>query len=46
MSVAVFGSINRALVARTPRLPALAETLTGRDFFSARGGKFGRHPFL
>lgn len=39
MSVAVFGSINMDLVARTPRLPAPAETLTGYEFFTAPGGK-------
>lgn len=39
MAVAVFGSINMDLVARTPRLPAPAETLTGYEFFTAPGGK-------
>lgn len=39
MSVIVFGSINMDLVARTPRLPAPGETITGRDFFTAPGGK-------
>ncbi len=39
MTVAVFGSINMDLVARTPRLPAPAETITGHDFFTAPGGK-------
>jgi ribokinase len=39
MSVIVFGSINMDLVARTPRLPAPGETITGYDFFTAPGGK-------
>ncbi|MFQ5821874.1 MAG: ribokinase [Candidatus Heimdallarchaeota archaeon] len=39
MAVAVFGSINMDLVARTPRLPAPAETITGHEFFTAPGGK-------
>jgi len=39
MSLLVFGSINMDLVARTPRLPAAAETLTGHQFFTAPGGK-------
>jgi ribokinase len=39
MSVVVFGSINMDLVARTPRLPAAGETLIGRTFFTAPGGK-------
>lgn len=39
MSVIVFGSINMDLVARTPRLPAPGETITGHDFFTAPGGK-------
>jgi len=39
MTVAVFGSINMDLVARTPRLPAPAETIIGHDFFTAPGGK-------
>lgn len=39
MTVAVFGSINMDLVARTPRLPAPAETITGHEFFTAPGGK-------
>lgn len=39
MTVAVFGSINMDLVARTPRLPAPAETITGYEFFTAPGGK-------
>ncbi|NJN99481.1 MAG: ribokinase, partial [Anaerolineales bacterium] len=39
MTVVVFGSINMDLVVRTPRLPALAETITGHEFFTAPGGK-------
>lgn len=39
MAVTVFGSINMDLVARTPRLPAPAETITGYEFFIAPGGK-------
>lgn len=39
MTVAVFGSINMDLVARTPRLPMPAETITGHEFFTAPGGK-------
>jgi ribokinase len=39
MTVLVFGSINMDLVARTPRLPAMAETITGHEFFTAPGGK-------
>ncbi len=39
MAVVVFGSINMDLVARTPRLPAPAETIMGREFFTAPGGK-------
>jgi len=39
MAVVVFGSINMDLVARTPRLPAPAETITGYEFFTAPGGK-------
>ncbi len=39
MSVIVFGSINMDLVARAPRLPVPGETLLGRDFFTASGGK-------
>ena len=39
MSIIVFGSINMDLVARTPRLPAPGETITGHDFFTAPGGK-------
>src|SRR5215216_2159012 len=39
MTVVVFGSINMDLVARAPRLPSPGETLTGRSFFTAPGGK-------
>lgn len=39
MTLLVFGSINMDLVARTPRLPAPAETITGHAFFTAPGGK-------
>lgn len=39
MSIVVFGSINMDLVARTPRLPAAGETLTGHSFATAPGGK-------
>jgi ribokinase len=39
MVVVVFGSINMDLVARTPRLPMPAETITGHQFFTAPGGK-------
>lgn len=39
MSIFVFGSINMDLVARTPRLPAPGETITGHEFFTAPGGK-------
>ncbi len=39
MTLIVFGSINMDLVARTPRLPAPAETITGHEFFTAAGGK-------
>ncbi|MFB2967984.1 ribokinase [Aerosakkonema sp. BLCC-F183] len=37
--VIVFGSINIDLVARSPRLPIPGETILGRDFFTAPGGK-------
>jgi ribokinase len=39
MTVIVFGSINKDLVATAPRLPLPGETLLGRDFFTAPGGK-------
>lgn len=39
MTLLVFGSINMDLVARTPRLPAPAETIIGHEFFTAPGGK-------
>lgn len=41
MSVIVFGSINIDLVATATRLPVAGETLLGRDFFKAPGGKGG-----
>jgi ribokinase len=37
--IVVFGSINMDLVVRTPRLPAPGESLRGRTFFTAPGGK-------
>jgi ribokinase len=39
MNVIVFGSINMDLVIRTQRFPEPGETLTGRTFFTASGGK-------
>jgi ribokinase len=39
MSVIVFGSINLDLVARSPRIPAPGETLTGDSFETLPGGK-------
>jgi ribokinase len=39
MSIVVFGSINMDLVARTPRLPSVGETLTGYSFSMVPGGK-------
>ncbi|MEI2578629.1 ribokinase [Scytonema sp. PRP1] len=39
MTIIVFGSINIDLVATIPRLPVAGETLLGRDFFKAPGGK-------
>lgn len=39
MTVIVFGSINMDLVVRTPRFPNPGETLIGRTFFTAPGGK-------
>ncbi len=38
-TLVVFGSINMDLVAKTPRLPVPGETLQGRHFFTAPGGK-------
>lgn len=38
-TVIVFGSINMDLVVKSPRLPVRGETLLGRDFFTAPGGK-------
>jgi ribokinase len=37
--IVVIGSINMDLVARTPRIPAAGETLTGSDFVTTPGGK-------
>jgi ribokinase len=39
MSIVVFGSINMDLVARTPRLPAPGETISGQSFQTIPGGK-------
>ncbi|NIO63393.1 MAG: ribokinase [Gammaproteobacteria bacterium] len=39
MSIAVFGSINMDLVARTPHLPGPGETITGKVFQTFPGGK-------
>lgn len=39
MSIIVFGSINIDLIARTPRLPIPGETVIGREFLTAAGGK-------
>jgi ribokinase len=39
MSIIVFGSINMDLVAQTTRLPRKGETVLGKNFFSAPGGK-------
>lgn len=39
--VAVVGSLNMDLVARAPRLPHPGETLAGRTFMQAAGGKGG-----
>lgn len=41
MGIIVLGSINMDLVARTPRLPAPGETLTGHSFATIPGGKGG-----
>lgn len=38
-SIAVVGSLNMDLVVRTPRLPAPGETIIGREFTTAPGGK-------
>ena len=37
--IAVVGSLNMDLVIRTPRLPAPGETILGREFTTAPGGK-------
>ena len=39
MSIVVFGSINMDLVVRTPRLPAMGETIVGHEFTTVPGGK-------
>lgn len=39
MTIVVCGSINMDLVAQTPRLPAPGETIVGRQFITAPGGK-------
>lgn len=39
MSVLVFGSLNWDIVTRVPRLPQAGETLAGREFWQASGGK-------
>ncbi|MDJ0569989.1 MAG: ribokinase [Pleurocapsa sp. MO_192.B19] len=39
MTVVVFGSINLDLVVEVPRLPVKGETVIGKRFFSAAGGK-------
>ncbi|MEC4813654.1 MAG: ribokinase [Scytonema sp. PMC 1069.18] len=39
MTIIVFGSINMDLVATAPHLPVAGETLLGREFFKAPGGK-------
>lgn len=38
-SIVVIGSSNIDLVAKTPRIPVVGETLTGSDFFMVPGGK-------
>lgn len=39
MSIIIFGSINIDLIATTSRLPNLGETINGKNFFTAGGGK-------
>jgi len=39
MTIISFGSINMDLVVRTPRFANPGETLTGRDFYTAAGGR-------
>ena len=39
MTILVFGSINMDLVARTPHLPAVGETILGTQFSTVPGGK-------
>ena len=39
MSIVVFGSINQDLVAKASHLPKPGETLLGKSFFTASGGK-------
>ncbi|MEB0140456.1 MULTISPECIES: ribokinase [unclassified Undibacterium] len=38
-SITVVGSVNMDLVFRTPRMPAIGETLQGREFHQIPGGK-------
>jgi ribokinase len=37
--ITVVGSVNMDLVFRTPRIPALGETIQGREFLQIPGGK-------
>ena len=39
MSVVVYGSINTDLIAYTPKLPQQGETLLGKSYLMALGGK-------
>lgn len=38
-AICVVGSINMDLVLRTPRMPAVGETITGHEFLQVAGGK-------